>query len=245
MTLRRSDHQYRKDTVLGIVVNEYIRSVTPISSGHIAQGYPLDLSPASIRHILSELEQDGFLTHPHTSAGRIPTQDGYRYYVDHLMHEIQLLEDEKQRIDAEYQKEVRDLEFIMEKTSRVLSDVTHYTSIVSVEGFGDRLFCRGTSFIVEYADSQDLGKIRDILKALEEKERILALINRNLEHKINIYIGHEMALAGIETCSLAVSAFRGRQGYRGRMAILGPTRMDYQRVVSALDYCTQLMNHML
>jgi heat-inducible transcriptional repressor len=99
--------------------------------------------------------------------------------------------------------------------------------------------------VVGYPDSQELGEVRNILRALEEKERILAIINRDIEHKIKIYIGHEMAFADIETCSLAVSAFRGRRGYCGRMAILGPTRMHYQRVVSALDYCTQLMNYML
>ena len=78
----------------------------------------MDLSPATIRNILAELEHEGFLTHPHTSAGRVPTQDGYRYYVDYLMSEIQLLEEEKRCINTSYAQDIIDLENILEKTSQ-------------------------------------------------------------------------------------------------------------------------------
>ena len=77
MTNRRTDYQVRKDMVLGIVVNEYIRTVSPISSVYIASSYGLDLSPATIRNILAELEEEGYLTHPHTSAGRMPRPAGH------------------------------------------------------------------------------------------------------------------------------------------------------------------------
>ena len=86
-----------------------------------------------------------------------------------------------------------------------------------------------------------MENIAKILHTLEEKERILKVINRNLEQRIHIYIGHEMAMKEMESCSLAVSVFKKKGGPSGRIAILGPTRMDYERVVSALDYVTDLM----
>src|SRR5208283_2242825 len=135
--------------------------------------------------------------HPHTSAGRTPTQQGYRYYVDHLMHEIQLLEAEKRRISQEYKRHARQLEDLLEKTSEVISDLTHYTSIVSLDdenGHKHKIICKGTNYVVGYPDSTDILKIQAILKILEEKERLMELINRSLEKKIKIYIGHEMAL---------------------------------------------------
>ncbi len=245
MVNRRTDYQARKDMVLGIVVNEYIRSVCPVSSAHIVTDYRLDLSPATIRNILAELEQDGYLTHPHTSAGRVPTQEGYRYYVDNLMNEIQLLGEEKERIRGEYQQGVKDLNNILEKTSQVISDITHYTSIISLDAVPDRVFCKGLGYVVEYVDSTDLGKIREILRMLEEKERIFEMINRRLEEKIHIYIGHELVHSNMENCSLAVSTYHSHQGATGRIAVLGPTRMDYPRVVSALGYFSQLMSEIL
>ncbi|MCK5580696.1 MAG: hypothetical protein KAJ18_05430 [Candidatus Omnitrophica bacterium] len=243
MRNKTAESQSRKDIVLEIVVGEYIKTINPVSSGHIVRAYKIGLSPATVRNILAELEQEGFLTHPHTSAGRVPTQTGYRYYVDHLMHEINLLKEEKARIKAEYEKEVKDLEVILEATSQILSDVTQYTSIISVDGWGDKIFCRGTGFVVEYPETRDLQKIRDILYALEEKERLLKIINRDLDRKIEIYIGHEIASSQIEGCSLAVSRYHFDKGPSGRIAILGPTRMDYQRVVSTLDYVTDLMQN--
>ena len=242
MTRDKSIYDERKDRILGIVVNEYIQTVTPVSSGYIAKRYIRDLSPATIRNILAELEERGFLTHPHTSAGRVPTQDGYRYYVDNLMSEIQLLEGEKVRIKNEYEQERRDLEELMEKTSEVISDLTHYTSIISVDGLNGKIFCKGTSYVVSYPETQDVEKIRNILRTLEEKERILHIINRGLRERIKIYIGHEITLREMESCALAVSSYELNDGHRGRIAVLGPTRMDYQRVVSALDYITAMLN---
>jgi len=234
--------QERKEIVLGIVVDNYIRTVTPVSSGLIAKKYTLDLSSATIRNILSELEAEGYLTHPHTSAGRIPTQVGYRYYVDRLMNQIGLLEEEKKRIKMEYQTQITELENLLEKTSEVISDLTNYTSIISIDGCPDKLFYRGTSYIVGYPEIDSLNKIKYILSALEEKERILAIINRDLEKRIQIYIGAELECSNIDGCSLVVSRYRTEKGPSGRLAVLGPTRMNYSKVISALDYFSDLMN---
>ena len=241
MTLKDSEYKLRKDLVLRIVVSEYITTVNPVSSGFIADKYHLDFSSATIRNILADLEKEGQLTHPHTSAGRIPTQDGYRYYVDHLMNEIQLLAEEKERIKTEYQKQVRDLEYLLDKTSEAISDFTQYTSIVSIDGREDRIYYKGTGHIVEYVDPQDVSRISDILRALEEKERILEIINQDIQERFKIYIGHEMACQQMDQCSLAVSRYEIPNGPTGRIAVLGPTRMNYQRVVSALDYFSDLL----
>ncbi|MDP2653522.1 MAG: hypothetical protein Q8Q08_05755 [Candidatus Omnitrophota bacterium] len=246
MRTKKADYESRKDIILGIVVNEYIKTVSPVSSGLIAQDYPLDVSPATVRNILAELEEEGYLTHPHTSAGRMPTQMGYRYYVDNLMNEIKLLEGEQARIKTEYDQGRKDLEKVLEKTSQMVSDITHYTSIISVDGIPDKVFLHGTSYVVGYPDMQDIQKIREILSTLEEKERLLSVINRHLQKRIQIYIGHEMACSNIgECCSLAVSQYRLPAGTSGRIAVLGPTHMDYQRVVSTLDYLTEYLNRAL
>jgi transcriptional regulator of heat shock response len=242
MTARKNDIQLRKDRILAIVVNQYIKTITPVGSHFLTEEYRLDVSPATVRNILAELEEEGYLTHPHTSAGRIPTQRGYRYYVDHLMNEIQLLENEKQQIQSDYKRYVDHLEMLMEKTSQVVSDLTQCTSIIAMDGWGNKIITKGTSHVVGYHESTDILKIQAILRILEEKERLLALINRDLDHKVEIYIGHEMAFKEIEGCSLAVSSFE-KDGLTGRIAVLGPTRMNYDRVVSALDYISDLYSH--
>ena len=122
------------------------------------------------------------------------------------MHEIQLLEEEKKKITQEYKRHARQLEDLMEKTSQVISDLTHYTSIVSLDN-GQKIICKGTSYVVGYPETTDIVKIQAILRILEEKELLMELINRSLQKKIEIYIGHEMALKEMESCSLAISQF--------------------------------------
>jgi len=242
MVAKHSDIQQRKDRILAIVIGRYIKTVSPVGSQYITEEHNLDVSPATVRNILADLEEEGYLSHPHTSAGRMPTQQGYRYYVDHLMDEIQLLEEEKKRISQEYKRHMQKLEDLMEKTSQVISDLTHYTSIVSLEDEdGRKVICKGTSYVVGYPDSTDIVKIQAILRIIEEKERLMELINRTLEKKIEIYIGHEMALKDMEGCSLAISHFE-KDGMKGRIAVLGPTRMQYDRVVSTLEYISQILS---
>jgi transcriptional regulator of heat shock response len=249
MTSRHVSILARKNEILRVTIEQYIADRAPVSSARVARECSWDLSSATIRNILAELEKDGYLTHPHTSAGRVPTQTGYRYYVDHFINEIQLLEEEKARIKAEYERETLELETLLEKTSKVISDTTHYTSIVSVDGWSNKLFCGGTQFIVGYSEytdiKQDVHKISNILQALEEKEKLLEVINRDLASRIDVLIGQELQCSNIDGCSLVVSRYQSKQGTSGRIAILGPTRMDYNRVVSALDYFSTLMEEIL
>lgn len=238
---RKTDFQERKDRILGIVIGQYIKTVSPVGSQFLTDEYRLDVSPATVRNILAELEEEGYLTHPHTSAGRVPTAQGYRYYVDHLMAEIQLLEGEKRHIESECRRYRNQLEQLMEKTSQALSDLVHYTTIISIDGWESKFILKGTSYVVDYAEQSDILKIRSILRILEEKERLLALINRDLDKRIEIYIGHEMAVEEMEGCAMAVSHFH-TEGVSGRIAILGPTRMQYDRVVSALEYVSKLLS---
>ncbi len=241
MAAKQSDIQLRKDRVLAIVVHQYIKTVSPVGSQYITDEYNLDVSPATVRNILAELEEEGYLSHPHTSAGRMPTSRGYRYYVDHLMNEIELLEKEKKQIETEYKRYRNQLELLMESASQIISDLTHYTTIVSVDGWDSKIILKGTSYVVDYPQEANLLKIQAILRILEEKEKLLELINRDLEKKINVYIGHELALKEIDGCSLAVSQFESN-GVAGRIAVLGPTRMQYDRVVSTLEYVSELLS---
>jgi transcriptional regulator of heat shock response len=237
----RSDPRQRKDIVLGMVVQQYIRTDVPVSSAYIADEYAQEISSATIRNILADLESDGYLTHPHTSAGRIPTQRGYRYFVDFLMREIVLVEEERRRIHEEYEQHVLELELLMERTSAVISELTHCASIVTVEGYPRTYLFRGTNYLAEAVGAQGFHKIACILKMLEEKERILEVLRRDLDKKIKIYIGHETACKDFDDCAMAVSHFRMRGGASGHIAVLGSTRMDYERVVSALEYVSELM----
>lgn len=245
--MRIIDHEVRRREVLAAAIDTYIKSATPVpvSSEMLVRDFSINLSPATVRNCLAELEDLGYLTHPHTSAGRIPTQIGYRYYVDNLMKEIKLIEKEKFRIESDYRRNIGELEAILDETSKLISEITHYAGIVSFSDWHHRMFYKGTSFILEQPEFRDLAKIRHLLAILEEKERLLEIMNRDLKERIAIYIGTEIPCSDIDSCSLIVSSYRVKDKPSGRLAVLGPTRMQYGKVISTLEYLSEQLNRIL
>ena len=117
----------RKKKILQAIVEEYIEKAEPVSSGSLVKA--LNCSSATIRNEMAELEQAGYLDKPHTSAGRIPSQQGYRYYIDELLTEDKLTKKEIEYIKSKLETKVNELEDITKIATTTLSEVTHYTTI--------------------------------------------------------------------------------------------------------------------
>ncbi len=120
----------RNKKILQIVVQNYIQTAKPAGSKIICKNYSLKISPATVRNILADLEKEGYLTHPYTSAGRLPTDKGYRFYVDSLNNVECLSAREKIQLCKEYQIYKYELEKMFLQTSRLLSMISHYTGFV-------------------------------------------------------------------------------------------------------------------
>jgi heat-inducible transcriptional repressor len=119
--------QEREEDVLSSVVRHYVATAKPVGSRVIAG--KMDVSSATIRHVLMDLEKKGYLTHPHTSAGRVPVDQGYRFYVDKLMQARQLNLKEKRVIEQEYEKTKEEVETLMRHTAKILSAMTHLAGL--------------------------------------------------------------------------------------------------------------------
>jgi heat-inducible transcriptional repressor len=121
----------RRQAVLGLVVRQYIVTATPVGSKTIVEQYGLGISSATIRNEMAYLEEQGYLTHPHTSAGRVPTEKGYRYFVERLMGEVELPLAEQRTIRHQFHQARLDLEQWMKLAAAVLARAVHSTSLVA------------------------------------------------------------------------------------------------------------------
>ncbi|MBI4218466.1 MAG: hypothetical protein HY610_05060, partial [Elusimicrobia bacterium] len=130
----------RKRKVLQYVIHEFVRTGKPVGSQSVASTSRLGLSPATIRHVLSELEKEDMIIQPHTSAGRVPTDKGYRLYVDSLVELQRLAIQEQTRIQNEYEARVREVEDFMNHTSRMLSTLSHYSGFVMTPKWDRNIF---------------------------------------------------------------------------------------------------------
>jgi heat-inducible transcriptional repressor len=120
----------REQSILHHVVHNYIQTAIPVGSRYISKHFESSLSAASIRNVMADLEELGFLSHPHTSAGRVPTDLGYRFYIDYLMEMQQLGDDEKLRIHQQLDQ-TNDTDEMLRETSKLLGKISHQLSIVT------------------------------------------------------------------------------------------------------------------
>jgi transcriptional regulator of heat shock response len=239
---RLTDSESRRKDILLATIELYLKMASPVSSDSLHKMRKTNLSSASVRNVFSDLEDVGFLTHPHTSACRIPTDEGYRFYINALMRKKKLNSEEVNFIDMIYELKVEELDDLLVETSRIMSDFTHYTSFVSFWDEDDeRTYFQGVRYILEHPEFTDTRKAHMILEALERKETLIDLINRNFSDQTKVYIGKECDCPQMESCSVIVSQYTGKGNRRGRLALIGPKRMAYDEVIPLMDYISQVM----
>jgi len=132
------DKRFKK--VLEFIIMDYICSAEPVGSRTICKRYGIQLSPATVRNVMADLEDLGFLWQPHTSAGRIPTDKAFRFYVDEILNVRGLNQTQREKIRREYRISQYDIPEMMRETSRILSGLSHYTGVVLTPKIASTIF---------------------------------------------------------------------------------------------------------
>jgi heat-inducible transcriptional repressor len=178
----------RERRILSAVVRHFILTATPVGSRQLSKKERLDLSPASVRNVMADLEEMGLLCHPHTSAGRVPSDLGYRLYVDDLMDSRDLSSAEREAIEREFEGVGQELDEMMAVTARVLSSASRLLSIVMVPTLDDAVLQRID--LVRVAEHRLLviialesGPIKTIMVELEQT--LLEPRLRQIAHALN------------------------------------------------------------
>ena len=125
----------RQEQILKIIVSTYVKSVNPIGSMTITKYYSEELSPATIRNEMHNLEERSYIRQPHTSAGRVPTDKGYRYFVDHLIGETKVAPHVAALVAREYRERMDNMETLIERTSKILSTFSDQAGLVLFPAF--------------------------------------------------------------------------------------------------------------
>lgn len=243
------DLNQRKKKILNWIIRSHIDTVMPVGSETIARESSLGLSSATIRNEMADLERIGYLRHLHTSSGRVPTDRGYRYYVDYLMKSKRISEEEFDRIKRTYMNRERTLEDMMTEASQILSNLTSYTGMVLLPktetGYSDyhgRLRLEGSWNILNYPEFHDFDIIKKIFEAFERKSLIFEILNEDIEKiGVHIHIGSENKSEELQHCSLVISRYGIEDEMIGGLGIIGPVRMDYERVVPVVNFLAEAM----
>ncbi len=226
----------RKKYILEAIVDDFVHTAEPVGSFTITRHYLKDVSPATVRNEMHDLEQTGYITHPHTSSGRIPTDAGYRYYVDNIMETKNISGHEIALIKSGIKKIGRGVEEIIKGTLKVVSSLLNYAAVFVPFG-KQRIASTSISAVLKQHEFQSIDLARHFVETIEREE----LVARVLEEysKINpltIRIGHENRVKDFRDFSVVVASHNLRGIDPGAVGIIGPTRMDYTRVTSVLKH---------
>lgn len=323
----------RKLKILKAIIRNYLETGEPVGSRTISKYTDLNLSSATIRNEMADLEELGFIIQPHTSAGRIPSDKGYRLYVDMLLEDkVHEVENMKEILLEKADR----LENILQQVAKLLAVNTNYTTMVTTPQYkkkvkfiqlteveenhllavivfernmvknkiiqvttslnketilklniilntflqgldlaeinlpvitqmkdqaGDyrslvndildtimqavqedddiKIYTSGATNILKYPELADTEKASELLYTLEEKKMLTELIQDKIEDEetrgIQVYIGHETPVESMKDCSVVTATYEIEEGVYGKVGIIGPKRMDYEKVVKTLQ----------
>lgn len=332
----------RQLLILQVIIDDFIRSAQPVGSRTLSKKNEISLSSATIRNEMADLEDLGFIEKTHTSSGRIPSEKGYRYYVDHILSPQKLNSVEISRIHSIFAERIYELEKIVQKSAKILSELTNYTSIllgpkvketklkrlqivplnsetavaimitdtghvenrlfsipssfnladlekmvnilnerltnVPLSGLKDKiykevavllnqhiqnydtllyslsetmslkdqekLFFGGKVNMFNQPEFRDIQKIHSLMDMIESEKGFYDIV-KQIPRGIHVKIGKENERTEMENCSLITATYSIGNEPVGTIAILGPTRMEYSRVISLLDFLSTDMSKAL
>ncbi|MGD9123898.1 MAG: heat-inducible transcriptional repressor HrcA [Desulfarculaceae bacterium] len=341
----KKDLSHRAQVVLAAVISNFIKTAGPVGSRTIAKLDDIDISPATIRNVMADLEDLGLLRQPHVSAGRVPTQEGLRFYVDSILEVRELNKRAKAQIrQALSLQDFNDVNEVLKSTSKTLSGLSQQVAVVAAPGpekevfrhiefillkpglilvvfvsmggaaqnriiesetdltqedldkftrylndlladltlsevrervaaemaqekvrfntvlsralklgqkaLGDGkegdLFIEGQTNLMVAPEFNDVARLRQIFRAFEEKSTLLRLLEKAiLAQGVQLFIGAESDLAELEGLSIVTSSYGGDKAPLGALGVIGPTRMDYSKVIPMVDYTAKLVSRIL
>jgi heat-inducible transcriptional repressor len=334
----------RDKQIFGVIMQEFISTGEPVGSRVVSRRYGLNVSPATIRNVMADLEEFGFLHQPHVSAGRIPTSEGIRFFLEEILQSRILPKSEKTMISRQMGKSIGNLKETLHETSLLLSEISRNAAIIilpkiatfilkrieflrlddkrilvilisksgmvynhivqgdnipqdelakysnflndtyanmtiqkvrdklvgemsSEKATFDRLVRKATELgkmaldsveeapeiviegkesVFNYPEFADIDKLREIVRAFEDKGRILHLLNQVLQDSgVKVFVGEELGALGMRDFSMVASGYFRGDTPVGTLGVIGPLRMDYGRVIPLVEYVAQVLGSLL
>ncbi len=233
----------RKKQVLSAIIKHFVKTAEPVGSNTILVSYRFHVSPATIRNDMMSLEKGGFIFQPHTSAGRIPTDKGYRTFVD------EMVDMEKARLEAKKilakVKEQYTLKKMREELYDAVALLARATNSVSFATTPDnpRTFFLGMSNMLKQPEfSNNMVGASEVLEVMEKSDNFVkTLESLEITDQVKTFIGEESILPQIQSCSIIVTRYE-KNGFLGYLGILGPKRMNYGFNMVMLEEIKKLLH---
>lgn len=229
----------RQEKILAAIIEQYAEVAVPVGSSLLAKVF--EVSSATIRAEMAELERLGFIKQPHTSAGRIPTDKGYRYYVNQIANEQELpAKTRGQRALAARVGSAGAADQTIRNAVDTLVELTHNLGLATI---GDQFYMSGLSNLFGQPEFMHPGQVQEVARLLDNLQPWLYEAAPN--EPLNVYIGSENPIGRSAGASLIISRFRSPFSDRSYIGVLGPTRQSYRDVMGLVGRAGQTLEKAL
>lgn len=234
--------------LLDFIIREYIHSAKPVSSGVVAKKTDFDLSPATIRNDMVDLEEAGLITQLHTSGGRVPTDKAYRYFVNSILSAgpIRILNSDRTAIESALLKAHGDEREITKSLAEVLSNLTDKLVITGTSEKND-FFKRGLSSLFEEPEFQELDRIFQLTSFFDQFDLMFDRMEEEMFGRrpstLKIYIGQENPFPEMKEEAMMVATYPLPHRNTGSITLIGPMRMDYEKNIGVITHALKMIQN--
>lgn len=233
----------RQTQILKAVIEEYIDTADPVASELLEKKYSLGVSPATIRNEMAELTEQGFLKQPHTSSGRLPTSQGLKFYISHLMQHKDLSVMEEVSTKEKIWDYRHSLDKLLHHATSVLAQRTKALAVAATNT-GD-LYYAGTANILDMPEFFDIEVTRTVLSLLDEYSKLQELFFHRsyTEEPVHVVMGEDLNWPSLDPVGFVFSDFHAGD-ISGMVGIIGPCRLNYPCVIPTVRYFSDLIGEL-
>ncbi|MFA6194703.1 MAG: hypothetical protein WC719_03095 [Patescibacteria group bacterium] len=220
----------RKKFLLETIIKEYVKTATPVSSGGLVEKYKLDVSPATVRNEMMELEEEGYIYQPHTSAGRVPTESAYELFiadVKELKKKKGLRETEEKILEQVFKRD----EAAYKATAKAIAELS--SAAVFWAFHKNDLYYTGLSNLFSQPEFRQVGAVCDVSGIIDRLEEIIDEVFEDLEEGEQVLVGSKNPFGNFLSTVIIKYKHNNQSGVLG---ILGPMRMDYERNLALVEF---------
>lgn len=220
-----------------------METAEPVGSEKIEKKYELGVSPATIRNEMAALTKADFLKQPHTSAGRVPTKKALKFYLSHLMEERQLSVSEEVAAKEKVWDSRNDLQKLLKEATHALAEQTHALAVAGTQE--GEVYHSGYSYLLDLPEFFDIDVTKTIFSMLDQSQTLVGLFEKAFgEGPIHYLLGDELGFDFLEPCGMVFTRFRGGS-QAGSIGVIGPSRLNYSRVVPTVKHYGHLLDELL
>lgn len=233
----------RQEQLLAAIIKEFIETATAVGSVSLTDKYRFNLSPATVRNEMAELVRQGYLAKPHSSAGRVPTTQGLRHFLQELLDEL----DEVDVVTKEQVKhQLHQTRFEQDKLVReALAFLTEISGNAAVAVIDQRVHYAGLSAIMNLPEFQDIDKLKKLMEVIEDYSKLTEMFNRSQGRDVSVLIGEEAEIEGFEEYAIVFARIRLHGRKEGYMAVVGPNGMHYQKIIPAVKFVSRAITDLV